>query len=150
MSWQIQKRFKKELKTPEIKKEWSKVLKEDGKSVQFESLEMEIDTPKYINKYKVYDATQDNLDYLIGRRNRNIYAVTQTLRFMVRCTELAFFNHNNDRLPTWMGKDVKWEPNFKLPKKRIAWDILTVGNCSIRKRVKSKKETVCKDFEIIS
>jgi hypothetical protein len=144
------KTMKKELELPVIKKEWDTQIKEDGKSVQFKSLEIEVDAPKYTNKYKMWDTKQDNLDFLICKRNKYIYSVIPKLRYMTRCVELAFFNHDSDRLPSWIGKDVKWENNFKFPKKRIAWDILNVGKFSLRKRVKSKKETVCKNFEIIA
>ena len=134
------------LPTDDVKKEWPKTTKALGKSVTFTSLDVEVDFIDYINKYKVYDETQENLVLLTEKRKKIIYTIIPILRFTTRCTELAFFQHNDNRIPNWQ-KNVKWEIGFKIPGKKIKWDRIQITEtCSIRKRIKSKKETMAKDY----
>ena len=153
---QIKKIIKNGIEYPETTEEpskpWPKKLKEDGKSVKFESLEVEVDFPM-INKYKKYSENQANLVMLTSLRKFNLYNVLPILRFATRCSELAFYKHGNGKFPNWIGGGCEWESGFKLPKKRVVWDRLkivqpAVGEFSIaiRKRLKEKAEIMANDY----
>lgn len=47
------------------------------------------------------------------------------LRFAVRTVEFAFFLHGRGKLPAWIN--AQWEHNFRLPKGRIEWNRLVLG-----------------------
>ena len=132
-----------------------KKLNAKGKSVTFETLEVEVDVPEYKNSYPKYEYNQDNLIKNTNIRKKYIYTTIHLLRFATRCTELAFYLYGDDRLPGWLGGNTKWESDFKLPKKRIKWDRLKlcqpkVGDFSIaiRKRIKYKKEIMNEKYEL--
>jgi len=137
---------------------WPKQDKEAGKSVKFDSLEVEVDIPESETEYPSFDYNQQNLIYLTERRRLWNNTIIPNLRFPVRATELAFFkygsNGNGEKMPAWLGGGTKWERNYKVKGKRIAWDrlVLTqpgVGEraVSIRKRVKQKAEIMSKEYK---
>ncbi len=139
------------------KKVWPKTEKEEGKSVKFSSLEVDVDVPDYEDEYPEVDFNQKTLVYL-DRKRRLWNNIIPTLRFPVRVTELAFFKHGiNDgveRLPSWIGGSSEWERDYKLKGKKIKWNRLSlvqpgVGEraISIRYRIKEKAEIMSKDYE---
>lgn len=134
------------------KKKWPPTSREEGKSVKFRALEVEIDIPEYANEYPEFASTQDNLVVLSNTRNNWVYRIIPNLSFAVRCTELAFFKYGAGRMPGWLA-NVDWEEDFKLPGKRIKWDRLKimqpcVGEFSvaIRKRVREKSEIMNMEY----
>jgi len=140
------------------KKVWPKQEKEDGKSVKFDSLEVEVDIPESETEFSSFDYNQQNLIYLTERRRLWNNTIIPTLRFPVRATELAFFKHGSngsgEKMPGWLGGGTKWERNYKPKGKRVTWDrlVLTqpgVGEraVSIRKRVKQKSEIMSKEYK---
>lgn len=154
---QIKRMQKNGIEYPQTDKEsaksWPKKIKENGKSVKFESLEVEVDFPMF-NEYKIYEDTQANLIILTSLRKYNTYTLLPILRFATRCSELAFHKYSDNQLPSWIGGGTKWENGFKLPQKRIKWDRLkivqpAVGEFSIaiRKRIKTKSEIMAKNYK---
>jgi len=139
------------------RKVWPKSTKEEGKSVKFETLEVEIDFPMS-NKYPQLDSTQGNLVYLTNQRKFWNSTVIPNLRFQTRITEYAFYdngikNAGGEKMPAWLSGGTVWERDFKLPRKQIKWDRLKlvqpgVGEFSvaIRKRIKTKAEMMAKSF----
>jgi hypothetical protein len=143
----------------EAKKEWPSSKKEEGKSVKFESMEVEIDTPDAINEYLQYDHDQKALILLTNQRRLWNNTIIPMLNFSARITEYAFYKHGrkadgNEKMPAWLSGGTVWERNFKFPRKRVEWDRLKlvqpgVGaySVAIRKRLKTKSEIMNKSFQ---
>lgn len=139
-------------------KVWPESHKEEGKSVKFESLEVEIDIPDNNSKFPQLDSNQENLIFLTEQRKNWNSTIIPNLRFSTRITEYAFYKHGiknegGEKLPAWLSGGTKWDRLFKLPRKRIEWDRLKliqpgVGELSvaIRKRIKTKSEIMAKDY----
>jgi len=132
--------------------EWPKTEKEAGKSIKVKAFQTEIDYPDDESEYPTYESTVENLVELSQKRKKLVYNTIPKLRFATRATELAYFKHGQNRMPSWL-KDVKWEQGYKLPRKRITWDRLVlfqpkVGSqaVAIRKREYEKSETVSLDY----
>lgn len=137
--------------------EWPHQSREEGKSVKFKSLEVEVDIPEYANEYPVFPSNQKNLVELTKTRRYWNYNIIPSLSFAVRCTELAHFKYgmttnNGEKLPGWLN--VKWERGYKQKGKRIEWDRLSffqpgVGQTSvaIRKRIREKSEIMSKEYK---
>lgn len=140
------------------KKVWPKSYKEEGKSVTFESLEVEIDIPDNDSEFIQFKVSQENLVYLTELRRLWNNTIIPKLSFSTRITEYAFYKHGmknagGEKMPTWLSGGTKWERDFKLPKKKIKWDRLklmqpNVGELSvgIRKRTKSVSKIMSKNF----
>ena len=101
-----------------------------GKSEKFDAFEVEIYIPssQFKNEFKVLKDCQENMVAAYQQRkliNRSL----DRLRFMTRATEYAHFQAP-DRLPAWM-KNVKWEPEFTLPGKRIKWDRMKLFQANV-------------------
>jgi len=138
---------------------WPKQTKDEGKSVKFNSLEVEVDIPDNETKFREFDPTQSNLIYLTQRRRLWNNTIIPSLRFPVRATELAYFKHGikvdgGEKMPAWISGGSQWERGYKLKGKRIEWDRLVlmqpgVGEraVSIRKRVKQKSEIMSKEYQ---
>ncbi|MCK5616484.1 hypothetical protein KAR91_82240 [Candidatus Pacearchaeota archaeon] len=136
---------------------WPKSHKEEGKSVKFESLQVEVDIPDNDTTFPTYLQTQANLVEITKLRKDLTYKYTPMMQFMTRATELAFFKHgtngdDQERMPGWLT-DVNWEREYKLKGKKIKWDRLIlfqpgVGEraVSIRKRKYQKAQIVSKDY----
>jgi hypothetical protein len=63
-------------------------------------------------------------------RLSQITSLLEKLRFAVRTVELAFFKHGlakggEERKPAWVK--TQWQREFKLPKGRIQWNRLILG-----------------------
>jgi len=141
--------------TPKV---WPDSTKEEGKSVKFETLEVEIDIPTNDTLFTEYDSTQKNLVYLTEQRKNWNSSVIPALKFSTRITEYAFYKYGEkkeggEKMPAWLSGGTVWERDFKLPKKKIQWDRIKlmqpgVGEFSvaIRKRKKLKSEIMAKDF----
>jgi len=119
-----------------------------GKQETFDAFEVEvyIPTSQFKNNFKVLENSQENL-ISAYRKRRQLNKSLERLRFMTRATEYAHFQAPNN-LPGWM-KNVKWEPDFKIPGGRIKWDRMklfqaNVGeySVSIIKRQYQKSTTV--------
>jgi len=140
-------------------KVYGKSTKEKGKSVKFESLEVEIDLPQNETKFLQIDSTQENLIKLTDERKYWNNTVIPTIRFATRLTEYVFYTNGmkkdgGEKMPAWLSGGTTWERDFKLPRKQIQWDRLKlmqpgVGkfSVSIRKRIKSKAEIMAMDFK---
>lgn len=140
-------------------KEWAKSTKEEGKSVKFESLEVEVDFPMN-GEYPQLESNQENLVALTEERRLWNNTVIPNLRFACRITEYAFYKYGikkegGEKMPAWLSGGTTWEREFKFPKKQIKWDRLKlvqpgVGqySVSIRKRIKSKAQMMAMDFKV--
>lgn len=140
------------------KKEWPKSEREEGKSVKFESLEVEVDFPYNDSSFPVLENSVENLIKLTEERRLWNNTIIPNLRFSTRITELAFYKHGlkndgSEKMPAWISGTATWERDFKFPRKRNKWDRIKfmqpgVGEFSvaIRKRIKTKSEIMAKDF----
>ena len=140
------------------KKVWPKSSKAAGKSVKFETMEVEIDIPNSDTLFPQLDSTQENLIALTEQRKKWNNTIIPNLKFSTRITEYAFYKHGQlkaggEKMPAWLSGGTVWERNFKLPRKQILWDRVKlmqpgVGqfSVSIRKRVKTKAEIMAMDF----
>lgn len=143
----------------EAKKEWPASKKEPGKSVKFESMEVEIDLPDNKTEFIQYDFDQKPLILLTNQRRLWNNTIIPILNFSARITEYAFYKYGQkieggEKMPAWLSGGTEWERNFKFPKKRVEWDRLKllqpgVGEYSvaIRKRLKTKSEIMAMDFK---
>lgn len=136
------------------KKVWPKSIKEAGNPVIFKSLQVEIDVPEYIDEYPKFKNTQENLIKLTEDRRRWVNTIIPNLRFPTRCTELAYFKHGENRMPSWLSGSTKWEENYKLKGKKIFWNRLVflqpgVGQraVAIRTRIREKSEIMSKKYQ---
>lgn len=141
------------------KKVWPSSKKEPGKSVKFESLEVEIDLPENKTQFPQLEHNQENLIMLTDQRRLWNATVIPTLNFSCRITEYAFYKHGQkneggEKMPAWLSGGTTWERGFKFPRKKIEWDRIKlmqpgVGafSVAIRKRVKTKSEIMAMDFE---
>lgn len=148
-------------KTGEVgaQKDWGTSTKADGKSVKFESLEVEIDYPS-VGEYPQLESNQENLIKLTEERRLWNNTIIPNLRFQTRITEYAFYKHGikkegGEKMPAWLSGGTTWERDFKFPKKQIKWDRLKlvqpgVGqySVSIRKRTKMKAEMMALDYKV--
>jgi len=142
-------------------KVYAKSTKEKGKSVKFESLEVEIDIPDNKTKFPQLDSNQENLIQLRDQRKLWNNTVIPALKFSTRLTEYVFYTNGirqegGEKMPAWLSGGTAWERDFKLPRKQIQWDRLKlmqpgVGEFSvaIRKRIKTKSEIMAMDFKEI-
>ncbi len=140
------------------KKVWPKTSKEPGKSVKFESLEVEVDFPNTKTEFPQLDHSQENLILLTDQRRYWNNTVIPTLNFSARITEYAFYKHGEKKdgdvkMPAWLSGGTVWESGFKFPRKKIEWERIKfmqpgVGEFSvaIRKRKKTKSEIMAMDF----
>jgi hypothetical protein len=140
-------------------KVYGKSTKEEGKSVKFESLEVEVDFPMS-GEYPQLIPSQENLIKLTEERRLWNNTIIPNLRFATRITEFAFYKYGmkkegGEKMPAWLSGGTVWEREFKFPRKKIKWDRIKltqpgVGKYSvaIRKRVKSKSEIMAKDFVV--
>lgn len=123
-----------------------------GKQQTFNAFECMIYIPetKIVGDYPKVKFNQANLVDCYRKRKKYIYSIIPTLRFMTRASEYAHYM-NPERMPAWI-KNVKWESDFVIPKKKIKWDRLklfqdAVGefSVSILKRSYTKSATVSDD-----
>lgn len=140
------------------KKDWPETTREEGKSVKFESLEVEVDIPDNGTKFPEADHNQKSLIFLTDQRRLWNNTIIPNLNFSARITEYAFYKHGikndgGEKMPAWLSGGTVWERNFKFPGKRIEWDRIKfmqpgVGEyaVAIRKRKKVKSEIMAKDF----
>ena len=140
------------------KKVWPKSSKAAGKSVKFETMEVEIDVPDNDTMFVQLDSNQENLIALTEQRKKWNNTIIPNLKFSTRITEYAFYKHGQlkeggEKMPAWLSGGTTWDRDFKLPRKQILWDRIKlmqpgVGKFSvaIRKRVKTKAEIMAMDF----
>lgn len=123
-----------------------------GKQEIFNAFECMIYIPetKVVGEYPEVEFNQANLVDCYRKRKKYIYSIIPTLRFMTRASEYAHYM-NPERMPAWI-KNVKWESDFVIPKKKKKWDRLklfqdAVGefSVSILKRSYTKSATVGDD-----
>jgi len=137
---------------------WPKQDREQGKSVKFRSLQVEVDIPPYEGEYPVFKDTQEDLVRLDGWRRLLNNSIIPNLRFATRATELAFFLHGIqdgvERKPAWIAGGTKWEKDYVPKGKRTKWDRLvllqpSVGEraVAIRKRIREKSEIMAMDYQ---
>ena len=124
----------------------------DSKQVKFNAFECMIYIPesKTTGNYPEVEHNQKNLIECYDKRKLYTYSVIPALRFMTRASEYAHYT-NPERFPAWI-KNVKWESDFVIPKKKKKWDRLklfqdAVGefSVSILKRSYQKSATVGDD-----
>lgn len=125
---------------------------EEGKKVQVNAFEVELDLPDASGNYSgpVVRGTEGLLQ--MDQKLVNYRRAISLLQFMTRATELALFKHGDDRLPSWI-KDAEWVRDYVQPGKRKKWDRLVlfqpaVGQrgVALRKRVWSKSEEVSESY----
>jgi hypothetical protein len=131
--------------------EYAKSEREEGKSIKFETVEVEIDIPEAEGEFRGYEDSQENL-IEIYTRLRKIRLGQEKLMFSARCIEYAVHSQNRfDSFPTWL-ENVQWEEDHKTgPRSRTKWRRLKLvqpgvaqKSVAIRYRVKEKSETVAK------
>jgi len=132
--------------------EWPETTREKGKSVVIKAFEVELDIPENDSSFPKVEHNQENLVRLTRKRKDFIYKIVPRLQFATRATELAFVKYGEGKMPGWLD-NVKWENDFKLPKKQKKWDRLVlfqpgVGKraVSIRKRLYDKSEIVSENY----
>jgi len=135
--------------------EYGKTENEEGKSVKFKSLEVEIDLPDPTGEYRDYPDTQECLIEVYSRL-RAIRMGQEKLSFSARTVEYAIYSQDRfDTFPVWI-KNVNWEEGFKVgPRSRTEWRRLKLvqpgvaqRSVAIRYRIKEKSEMVAKHVVI--
>jgi len=123
-----------------------KVKTEQGKPIQVQAFQIEVDVPQNNTVFQSYESSQENLAKLIDLKKRLTYGIIPKLRFMTRASELSYYLYGMNNLPSWL-KDYKWE-DYTVPGKRIHWDRLVLCDenegipIALRRRLYTKTETV--------
>jgi len=95
----------------------------ETKSIKATAFEAKVYIPerKITGEYPVPKYNQESLVEAYQKRKR-LQRMLKKLRFMTRTTEYAHAQAK-DNLPGWIS-GTKWEPGFKIPRKRIVWERL--------------------------
>lgn len=125
---------------------------DEGKQINVDAFEVEVDYPQNETEFPEYKSSQENYTTLYRKRNNFIYGVGSSLKFMTRATEFAHFK-NPDRFPHWI-KGTEWTHDYKQKGKRKEWSRLILHQpinfelgLALRKRTFSKSIRVSENYE---
>jgi hypothetical protein len=135
--------------------EYGKSTKEEGKSVKYKTMVVEVDVPDPTGEFRDYADTQENL-VEVYTRLRKIRLGQEKLSFSARTVEYAMYSQDKfNNFPAWI-KNVQWEEGFKVSSRsRTEWKRLKLvqpgvaqRSVAIRYRIKEKSEIVAKHVRV--
>lgn len=136
-------------KQPETYPQTAKVG--DAQSIKVTAFEALVDFPSDNSAFPEFEYTTEMLEKLTELRKKLVYSITPKLRYAVRATECAFYQHvkkhNLSSFPSWV-KGIEWEVDYIPKGKRTKYNriVLTTADngdeAAIRFRVWQKSEQV--------